>query len=56
MVLQYIDDDEESIVVDSDHVLRKAIQKAVRDSYYENSRETILRLLVFHPNYFLEQN
>ena len=37
------------MVVDSDLVLRKAIQKAVRDSYYENDREVTLRLLVLPP-------
>ena len=35
--LQYIDDEEQDILVDSDLVLKRAIQKAIRDSYYDRT-------------------
>lgn len=47
MLILYIDDDQQDVLVDSDLVLRKAIQKAVRDSYYDPvSTEAVLRFLV----------
>lgn len=48
-IIQYIGEEDQQVVIDSDLVLRKATQKAIRDSYYENEKEVTLRLLVLPP-------
>ena len=38
---------EEDVTIDSDYVLKKAIQLAIHQSYYASEKEVTLRLLVF---------
>ena len=47
--LQFIGDEDEHILIDSDLVVRKAIQRAIHDSYYEGEKEITLRILVYPP-------
>lgn len=47
--MQYIGEHEEDVSVDSDFVLKKAVQRAIQQSYYLGEKEVTLRLLVFAP-------
>lgn len=50
--IQYLDETEQTVLIDSDLVLQKAIKMAINNSYYEGEKEITLRLLVFPPNHF----
>lgn len=47
--MQYIGEQEEDVSVDSDYVLKRAVQRAIQQSYYLGEKEVTLRLLVFAP-------
>eukprot|EP00347_Sterkiella_histriomuscorum_P022084 403331737 len=44
--MAYIDEDNEQITFDSDLVLNKALQLAIKNAYKEQSKETILRIII----------
>lgn len=47
MQIKYIDEEERDVLIESDSILRKAIQKSIRNSYYEDKPgEVTLRFLV----------
>ena len=46
-LIQYIGELDEDVTVDSDFVLKKAIERAIDQSYYANEKEVTLRLLIF---------
>ena len=47
--MQFIGEEDEHILIDSNLVVRKAIQRAIHDSYYEGEKEITLRILVNPP-------
>ena len=48
-IMQYIDEMDEDVTIDSDFVLKKALERAIHQSYYAGEKEVTLRLIIFCP-------
>ena len=46
-LIQYIGELDDNVTVDSDLVLKKAVQRAIQQAYYDGENQVTLRLLVF---------